>query len=1096
MQVSVLGPVQVIDSGRVVQVAGLRLRRLLVRLAVDAEHPVSTSELIDAVWGEQTPAEEANALQTLISRLRRTLGNPQLVQQVPGGYQLAGVELDTDLFIQLVRDARLAAEAHDPARAAEVFRQALAVWRGPALSDAGDADYARFAVVRWNDLRLSAICGRIEADLKLGRAGDVVPELELLAQEHPLREQFTQLLMAALSASGRPAEALAVYERLRSRLADELGSDPTASLQQAHLELLRATPGPASSNGRSPAPGSAVEPRTARKTNLRSSLTSFLGRDDEVKRVSTLLESGRLATIVGPGGAGKTRLAGVVAADWTQRLDDGVWLVELAPVTEVANIPQAILGSLGVRTNQVLERATDVARMATLDRLIDVLADSSCLLVIDNCEHLISAVAQLLDNLLAHCPQLRVLTTSREPLGIDGEALCILPPLTLPTADASVLEATSYPSVQLFADRAASVSGDFAVDESTVSSVVEIVRRLDGLPLAIELAAARLRVLPVAEIAARLSDRFRLLTGGSRVAMPRHRTLRAVVEWSWDLLTPTERLLAERLSVFPSGATVDSAIAICADAALPADQIADLLNALVDKSLVQVDDTTGIRFRMLETIREYGAERLSERDAVDAVRMAHARYFAALVAEAEPWLRTAEQLTWLRILDLERDNALAALRYLGESGKREETLRLATSLGWYWTLLGSHSEAVTWLAFALDVPADSEGESDGAVEVLAAAVHALNTMATTFGDGAEPEVAATLTRLDEIGHRLAEIDADDNPVVMLMRPMMAFFSGDSERVMSLLEPAMSCGDAWVHGAALMFRSNLHENNGDIEAMRHDASLALEIFSEIGDRWGLASTLSALAQVHALDGELRLAIDEYQQAAAQLAEFGASSDEAMLHLRLTDLYLRLGDLEAAKRQAELVKTTDFQAGSRAQRLLADAAFAAIAVVENDQASIEYYRESLVDQLDLLSPVHPINGHIRAITLATVASLELCSHGPDQEARAARARDRLELAYDAALGTQDMPIMASVAVAVATWAADQGYDRESAAMLGAAAQLRGADDKTDTFVRSLTQRLRQSMADDFGEFYQQGRQLDREAALERVNPASIARAVSPS
>jgi predicted ATPase/DNA-binding SARP family transcriptional activator len=620
VQIAVLGPLELTSGGAAIDVSGARLRRLVIRLAVDAPRAVSAGELADAVWGDQRPGDEANALQSLVSRLRRVLVDSAAVAQVPGGYRLTGVTTDLDRVTELVQQARTAAVRHDAAGAADLFGQALQLWRGSVLTDAADAEFAAPLVTYWDDVRMQLLAERIAADLTVGATPELVIELEGLARDFPFREEFCGQLMTALAAQGRPAEALAAYDRLRRRLADELGTDPSAELQQAYLALLRADR------------SEAAPDRARRRTNVRASLTSFLGRDDELKRVSALLDSGRLATIVGPGGAGKTRLAAVIATDWADRFSDGVWMVELAPVTDAANLPQAILGSLGIRSNRVLEQGVELHRMATSDRLLDVLSDACCLLVVDNCEHLITDVAELLDTVLARCPDVRVLTTSREPLGIDGEALCSLPPLTLPRPGSSVSEARSFASVQLFSDRAEAVSADFALTDDNCDAVVEIVRRLDGLPLAIELAAARLRVLPVDEVAARLTDRFRLLTGGSRVAMPRHRTLRAVVDWSWDLLTPTERLLAERLSVFPSGATPESAVAICSDDRLSAEDVPDLLGALVDKSLLQVSAEGGVRYRMLETIREYGIERLSERGEVSTVRLAHATFFAALVA--------------------------------------------------------------------------------------------------------------------------------------------------------------------------------------------------------------------------------------------------------------------------------------------------------------------------------------------------------------------------------------------------------------------------------------------------------------------------------
>ncbi|MCW2523835.1 MAG: transcriptional regulator, winged helix family, partial [Frankiales bacterium] len=891
------------------------------------------------------------------------------------------------------------------------------------------------------------------------------------------------------------------------------------SLQAAHLALLRATGlATAAVTGAPTAPRSiGMTERLARRTNLRASLTSFLGREDELARLSGLLRAGRLATVVGPGGAGKTRLAGVAAAEWTEELTDGVWFVELAPVTDEANIAQAILGSLGVRANQVIERSSvDLQRMTAEDRLVEVLSPSECLLVIDNCEHLIDAVAKLADRLLALCPELRILATSREPLGIDGEALCLLSPLTLPPPGVGAQAALGYPAVQLLADRAAAVSAEFAVDESTVAAVVEIVRRLDGLPLAIELAAARLRVLPVSEVAARLTDRFRLLTGGSRASMPRHRTLRAVVEWSWELLTPPERLLAERLAIFPSGATIDSVVAICADERLRAAEISSLLDALVDKSLLrlveadrpaaegavnsvggpgqpgsgqpgsgqpgwgQPNSASGMRYRMLETIREYGAEKLSEHHEVRQVRLAHALHFAELVARAEPWLRRAEQLTWFNELNRERDNILAALRFLGESGLADQTIAMASSLGWYWTLLGNHGEAATWMGFALEVPGGTPGQE----RTLAECLHAISLMGTTFGDASEEELAESMAQIAVLRERLLEVDAQLSPMVSLLRSIMAFFAGDDEGLTRLLEESLREGDPWVQAASLMFRAHFWENKGEVERMVADAEKSFELFTAIGDRWGLASTLSTLAMAHTLGGELDAAISEYEQAVRYLSQFGAVDDAAMMHLRLTDLQLRNGDLAAAKREAALARSTDFQSGSRAQRLLSDTALSAIAVVEGDVIAAAQYRQLLGDQLKQLGSRHPIDGHVRAIALAALGRLELLAGEADL------AGASLLEAYQVGIETLDMPIVAGVAVAIARYAEFRGRAVDAAEILGAAARLRGSDDPTDVAVRSLSERLRQTLPEQFAVCYQRGKDLDRQAALARVDPSSLA------
>ena len=573
--------------------------------------------------------------------------------------------------------------------------EAMGLWRGPALADAGE--FAAPHAQRLERLQLDALVTRLTREVADDPAGGHVGLLEVLVASHPLDEKVTGLLMRALAATGRQAEALAAYEAIRGRLADELGIDPGAELRTVHLEVLRgeaaargatagreaglgsraaagngaaagqgvaghaAPPADGAGTGRGSAPNADAMPGGSRaRTNLRAQLTSFVGREDDVARVVKALEQYRLVTLVGPGGTGKTRLAAEVAAvaaaggsDGTSAdaddVSDGVWLAELASVTDPADVPQSVLNSIGLREPRLLpDGAQRAGSRDARSRLLDGLADARALLVLDNCEHLIDACAHLADELLSHCPGLRIVATSREPLGITGESLLSIAPLSQPMPGVPAQEAVGFPAVRLFAERAAAVSPGFEVNDETVALVIDIVRRLDGLPLAIELAAARLRTLPLAEIARRLNDRFRLLTGGSRTALPRHRTLRAVVEWSWDLLTPEERLLAERFAVFPAGATPAAVAVVCAGpggAATaagrarvdPAD-VDDLLSSLVDKSLLQpvreapgaaAREAGGTRLRMLETVREYGSEQLAGRGELAELLRRHAVHYSA-----------------------------------------------------------------------------------------------------------------------------------------------------------------------------------------------------------------------------------------------------------------------------------------------------------------------------------------------------------------------------------------------------------------------------------------------------------------------------------
>jgi predicted ATPase/DNA-binding SARP family transcriptional activator len=1060
VQIDILGPLEVRDgAGRPVEVAGTRLRTLLTRLALDAGRPVGVGVLVDAVWGDRPPADETNALQTLVSRLRRTFGDTGVIVQSLAGYRLVAERADVDAhrFEQLAGSGAAALRGGDHRAAGRLLAEALGLWRGPALADTPSEALAT-AAGRLDDLRLGAVLDRIEADLFLADPTVLVPELEALATEHPLHERLAGQLMRALGASGRQADALQVYERLRRRLADELGVDPSAELQEVHLGLLRGEFG-----GRAPQPH--------RRTNLKAQLTSFVGRDDEVARIGKSLEQHRLVTLVGPGGAGKTRLASEASARVVESADDGIWLVELAQVTSGSDVPQAVLGSLGLRETLMLDRRGALTTRDAMTRLIEALSDTQTVLVLDNCEHVVEASARLADHLLAECPDLRILTTSREPLGIFGEVLLAVPPLGQPAPTASALEAMEYPAVRLFADRAAAVVPDFEVTDESVATVIEIVRRLDGLPLAIELAAARLRSLPLDEIAARLSDRFRLLTGGSRTALPRHRTLRAVVEWSWDLLTDDERRLVEQLSVFPSGVTAASASAVSdVDAA----EVPDLLASLIDKSLLQPIDG-GRRMRMLETIREYGAERLAERGELGDVRGRHADHFAALMTEAEPYLTTAEQLPWFAVLDEERDNIVAAMRYRSDRGDADGALDLAIKLASYAMMLGNHAEISTWMSDALATP----GSTDAQLHLIATALLALNTAATgTVAD----DVDAGMAELRRLAHEMAAVDPGASRFVGIMRAAVAYFADDMELADRYVEETLAGGDEWASAAVRMFRANIAENEGDIDAMRRETDIALAEFRRIGERWGLASTLRGHAHLCTLDARLDDAKQAYEEALRLAGELNSHEDEGYLLGRLADLELRRGDLESARRYVLLARTTAEERGSPWESVFTMAMLGAIEQQSGDLAEARTLQREAMRRVSAMPTGHPAQGHLRAVLLGVGARIAFDEGAHDE------ARTRAAEAFEAALGTRDMPIVAAVGVTLAEIVRSAGDAETAAVMLGAAAQLRGADDPTARDIAVLVTQLREQLgAEVFDARYAAGKALDRDAAIERLRPS---------
>ncbi len=469
MRVLLLGPFEVRDDvDRPVEVAGTRVRALLARLALEPGRLVPSDVLTTAIWDERPPANSANALQALVSRSRKVLGGG-LVEGHRAGYRLLvdPAAVDAVRFEQLAREGRESADL-------AMLREAEAMWRGPALTDLLELPFAAAAAVRLDQLRLAATEERLGLELAAG--DDVLGELQPLAEAHPLAERLQGLLVRALYAAGRQSEALEAYEDTRRRLAEELGIDPSAELTGLQLAVLRQDP-------------DLPVLRRRRRSNLRARLTSFVGREDDLAAVAKALEIARLVTVVGPGGVGKTRLAVEAAATAAQSggtAPDGVWLVELAAVTDPLDIDSAVLLAVGARETGATE--------PPLDRLLEFFGRQRALLVLDNCEHLVAAVAELVDELLGSCPELRVLATSREPLGIGGEQLLPIRPLPWPDAGD---DAAGYPAVRLFAERAAAVRPDFALDRANVAAVVEICRRLDGMPLAIELAAARLRALDV-----------------------------------------------------------------------------------------------------------------------------------------------------------------------------------------------------------------------------------------------------------------------------------------------------------------------------------------------------------------------------------------------------------------------------------------------------------------------------------------------------------------------------------------------------------------------------------------------------------------------
>ncbi|TDD79868.1 helix-turn-helix domain-containing protein [Actinomadura darangshiensis] len=1009
MRVGILGPLVVTDQGKDVAVGGARLRALLIRLALDPGRTVTADSLVQALWPEGGPG--AHALQALVSRLRRCLPEGRL-RSVPGGYVLDVEGVDAPEFERLASEGGRALRDGDARVAVQRLRAALELWRGEALADAAGLPFADAAAVRFEALRVSATEDRVAAELAAGsEPAHLVAQLEELGARHPLRERPRALLVEALHRGGRSAEALAVFERFRGVLAEELGTGPGHELQDAYMAVLRAAP------------------RERVRGNLRTPPTSFVGRESECAWVARRLWEGRLVTLVGPGGAGKTRLATKVGADLAGRFPGGVWVVELAAVTEPDEVVRAVAGVLGLRDGT--------------SRLVEALSADETLIVLDNCEHVVGQAARLVDELLGTCAGLRVLATSRERLGVDGEALCPVPPLDVPEPGEDGLASAA---VRLFAERAAAVRPGFVVRGDVVG---EICRRLDGLPLAIELAAARLRSLSAEQVAARLDDRFRLLNGGNRTALPRHRTLRAVVAWSWDLLDDDERRFAERLSVFPGTVSPATASRVTG---LPG--ALEMLDSLVDRSLLQVVDGPEPRFRMLETIREYGRERLAGE--AGRFRAAHVRCFLELAERAEPHLRRPEQLEWILLLDGERDNLLAALQYAVDTGDAEAAVRMGAALATFWMIQGDHAEAARRLRQALLLPRRAAVPGEDA----ALGGYVFNTV-LSGGDARDDPL---------IGERPEKAD---HPLAALIEPAVALLTDDTGGGVAAIDRRLPEDDPWTRAALHLMRAMLNGNRGEMGQARQDIAVAQDGFRAAGERAGLALALVFSAESQTVAGEFREAVAALEESIGLLRELGQDAAAGMQRVMLAVARARSGDVRRARDELSAMIAPGAATPARylvsVRLALGDLARHTGAV---DEAREQY--AAAARELDRV-PSYP---QYRSLLEAAHAQMAIGQDEPNAAAR--HLRKALTLAADA----PDMPIAAVAGYAIARLVAD---DPEGAAeVLGAASVLRGSPDAFNPDVAEVGGRLRTALGERaYRAAYDRGRRLDVTGALALLN-----------
>jgi predicted ATPase len=877
MELRLFGDLEAWNANVVVSIRGPKQRSLLAMLALQRGDPVSADRLMDALWGDDGPGNPANALQALVAQLRRALGS-EAISTSEAGYALRVDPDDVDIFRfeRLVLEARRAVERGDAAAASALLSEALALVRGEPLAEFAYSGFAEGERARLDELLLLASEARAEAWLMSGRHAEVVGELEVLCRHHPLRERLWELHMLALYRAGRQADALRAYAEARALLVDELGIEPGAALRDLETRILNQDPtieaprrpalqGPAASTG-----------------NLRERASSFVGRESELQHLQDAVRSSRLVTVLGPGGVGKTRLAVEAASIMRDAHPHGAWLVELAAVADPDGVASAVAGAL--RAAEAFGPSGEAAG-STEDLILQYVSGRSLIVILDNCEHVIEAAAAIANQMVGAAPELRVIATSREPLAVPGEVLVTLAGLG------------SEAATELFADRARAAQPQFVVEVRNRPLVTDICNRLDGLPLAIELAAARIRALPLTALAQRLDDRFRLLTGGTRIALPRHQTLRAVVDWSYELLFEQERRLFARLSVFSGGCDLDAVEAVCADQELPGGELLDLLSRLIDKSLIASDvSESTARYSQLQTLREYARERLADSKEVSEVRSRHAAWYLQLAKSARQGLRGHAGIEWRDRLELELDNLRAALDWFIVCEDATSALTLVTGLAWFWFVRADSSEGVRWLGDALDLCGpDEEPSGLRGLAGVWRALHIANTVGSAnaildcreaIGDlrrgGAAALLGEGLLLQSEILNRTGDIDG-------------AVASLTEARVL-----LTESNDQWGLAVRDLLAGANAAAKGRLDEAGRVARIGVDRCRELGDRWVMVEGLSLLASFEEAQGDNDAAITAYAELVEISHEVGNPYLETLGLMREAALHARLGDDMTAER----------------------------------------------------------------------------------------------------------------------------------------------------------------------------------------------------
>jgi predicted ATPase/DNA-binding SARP family transcriptional activator len=860
LTVAVLGPVEVCRDSAPLIVPGGKTTEVLIRLALDAGTLVPTDRLIEDLWAEQAVGVARNTLQAKVSKLRRVLGDAALVTGSTAGYTLtidpSCVDAIEVLRLAAVVGAERAAGRADAAVLACLT--ALAMFRGDILPGAGDGEWLTPHRARLQEVWLHLTEDHLGARLDLGAAGELVAELEALVAAHPLREELWKLLITALYRGGRQADALAAYGRVRQRLAEELGLDPGAELHALEQRVLRHDVGLDA-----PMRGGPVVPVALPRGNLPGMSSTMIGRAGDLAAVTGLMGEQRLMTVVGPAGVGKTRLA--IEAAYGAAPPGGAWLVRLDDVRTGATLWPSVGEALAIDA-------------ATEAMVLDRLRGSDLLLVLDNCEHLVEMLAEPVTRMLTATPGVRVLATSQVPLGVLGEVVYPLEPL--PLTD----------SVALFASRAAQQRRSFSVDADTQPVIEAVCRSLDGLPLAIELAAARSKVLSVQEIARRLSDRFTLLSDPTGRRPPRQRTLGAALAWSYDLLFPDDQRGLWALACFSGGAPLAAAEHVLAALGVPEVTTLDVLGRLADRSLLSVDIAAGgaVRYRLLDSVREFSVTKAREAGIIDAGLRAHTAWFADAAARAEHGIRGPDQGTYLTMARTERANIDAALTW----AKRHDPvlgLRIANGFAWTWGVLGAGPDAVERCRSAF-VAAQAVAEP----RELTVGLLLIGWLEASGGnlDHATADIEQAM--------RFADVDLQS--VGQLYLSFVRTQQGRAQDALTLLADCRiefhRRARSWEEGASWLLTAWAELALGETERGRAACDAALRSLLPFGDQWALNHAEALLGTVAQTEHRFTDAVVHLRRAAEATHHLGFTAAEAHHLMNLGRLQQQSGDPEAA------------------------------------------------------------------------------------------------------------------------------------------------------------------------------------------------------